>query len=574
VRSSATAAVAILVLAAASGASARGIRVVERAPHELTARIPEAQPNQLFRVTYDDGQHRFVWENLTPDSTGAVRLRDDKHLRPEHRLRCESRTHVADPVVFDDLQKGVVAGKRRHSFGVPVSTFGGPGYLVPGLSDLKRDDFGNLWLYLDHPPYAILKYSADLTYGFALLLPDACLAHDLDAAGNLYILHRDNWVSKHGPLGEDGGAWELPRGREPGEFIAASGMAIDRDGGWLYLADEKLGRVQRFDLAFNHRPMPVTVWGWLGRADLAYTCPGEYDEKLTYYQLDRPRQLVLDGRGRLFVSCEHWISKFDLATGRQLSFGPNPVLGWGGTFSDSPFSSSAALDGHWQRHWLAGIDAAGNIYVADRENEFVINPRLQVFDPDGVVLGSFDIEDELTDASGERIYVAAVRSLVSGARFLYLVDAAGRIYRGPDGERLASGGRLFLGPGAAGRQLDLSRVKEVHFDVEPQASYVKHRSQGRVLAPRPGEYGTGNCEREGSSTLRDGERSLWVPARIGEQFEVVLFDAEDRLIPSSDYRMEVEDKPGLFGTQYDFFRVTNRSGGTWRGVTFVAESLR
>jgi hypothetical protein len=67
---------------------------------------------------------------------------------------------------------------------------------------------------------------------------------------------------------------------------------------------------------------------------------------------------------------------------------------------------------------------------------------------------------------------------------------------------------------------------------------------------------------------------LWVPARIGEQFEVVLFDAEDRLIPSSDYRMEVEDRPGLFGTQYDFFRVTNRSGQTWRGVTFVAQSLR
>jgi hypothetical protein len=389
-RRPATATLAALALAATSPAWALGLSVAQRTPHAVTVRIIDTQSSrqsdELFRVTYDDGRHRFVWENLQPDPTGLLWLKDDRHLRPEYRLRCEPRTHIADPVVFDDLHKGAVAGKKRYPFGVPVSTFGGPGYLVPGLSDLKQDDFGNLWLYLDHAPHAILKYSPDLAYRFALLLPEAPVAHDLDADGNLYVLHPGNWVSKHGPLGEQLGAWELPRGRESGEFIAASGMAIDRDGGWIYLADEKLGRVQRFDLALNHDPLPVTVWGWLGRADLAYTRPGKYAERLTYYQLDRPRQVLLDGKGHLFVSCEHWISKFDLATGRQLPFGPNPVLGWGGTFSDSPFSSSAALDGHWQRHWLAGVDGAGNIYVADRKNEFVVNPRLQVFDADGVVV--------------------------------------------------------------------------------------------------------------------------------------------------------------------------------------------
>ncbi len=572
-RCSAPMALALLVLAATCHASQERVAVVEREAHRLTVRVAEAQPEQLLRVTYDDGKHRFVWENLSPDSAGLLCLKDDKHLRPEYRLRCESSTHLTDPVVFDDLHKGAVVGNRRHPFGVPVSTFGGPGYLVPGLSDLKRDDFGNLWLYLDHPPYAILRYSPQVAYQFALLLPEAALAHDLDAEGNLYILHPDNWISKHGPLGEDLGAWELPPGRGPGEFISASGMAVDRDGGWLYLADEKLSRVQRFDLALNHRPLPTTVWGWLGRGDLAYTCPGKYDEKLTYYQLDRPRQLVLDRKGQLFVSCEHWISKFDLATGRQLPFGPNPVLGWGGTFSDSPFSSSAALDGHWQRQWLAGVDVAGSIYVADRENEFVINPRLQVFDPAGLLLRSFDIEKELTDAAGERVYIAAVKGLASDAEPLCVVDAAGRIYRAPSGKGLASGGELFLGPGAAGRQFDLSRADEAHFDVEVQASYVGHSSEGRLLAPGAGQYGTRNCELDGSAVLRVGERSLWVPARIGEPFQVSLFDAEGRLISPSDYERELEESPGLFGTQYDFFRVTNRSGDAWRGVTFVVKSI-
>ena len=117
-------------------------------------------------------------------------------------------------------------------------------------------------------------------------------------------------------------------------------MAVSRSR--EYLADETLGRVQRFDLDLRLRPFPQTAWGWIGREDLAYTRAGEYDRELMYYQLDRPRQLALDGRGNLLVSCEHWIGRFDLATGRQMPFGANPVLGWGGTFTDSPFSASAA----------------------------------------------------------------------------------------------------------------------------------------------------------------------------------------------------------------------------------------
>jgi len=152
-------------------------------------RLTGTNPGRLYRVTYADGKHTFVWENLSPDASGEVQLADDRHLQPESRLRCESRTSDSDPVVFDDFTKGLVIAKRRLPFGVPVSTFGGPGYLTPGLSELTRDNFGNFWLYLDRPPYAVLKYDARFRYQFALLLPGQILAQDVDAAGNLYLLH-------------------------------------------------------------------------------------------------------------------------------------------------------------------------------------------------------------------------------------------------------------------------------------------------------------------------------------------------------------------------------------------------
>ena len=73
--------------------------------------------------------------------------------------------------------------------------------------------------------------------------------------------------------------------------------------------------------------------------------------------------------------------------------------------------------------------------------------------------------------------------------------------------------------------------------------------------------------------LADGETSMWTPARLGEPFRVSLFEASGEAIPSSQYLVELEEAPGLFGTQYDYFRVTNRSGREWEGVRFVAETV-
>jgi len=74
---------------ASSGALGAGVSVLERSPTEMLIRLDGSRPGELYRVTYDDGKHRFVWENLSPDAAGAVRLADDRHLRPEYRLQCE-----------------------------------------------------------------------------------------------------------------------------------------------------------------------------------------------------------------------------------------------------------------------------------------------------------------------------------------------------------------------------------------------------------------------------------------------------------------------------------------------------
>jgi hypothetical protein len=195
-----------------------------------------------------------------------------------------------------------------------------------------------------------------------------------------------------------------------------------------------------------------------------------------------------------------------------------------------------------------------------------------VFGPDGVFVRRLNIESDLRDAEGRQVYVGAVKSMVCDADAIYLVDAAGRVYRSPSPDGIVSGGRLYLGPGAAGRQFDLAQADAGKLAAEVQPARVKHRSQGRLLAYRGSRPGTGNCEREGVSALADGERTMWTPARIGEPFTVALFDADNSPIPTSNYAIEYEEKPGLFGSQYDFFRITNRSGRAWQGVTFVAES--
>jgi hypothetical protein len=151
-----------------------------------------------------------------------------------------------------------------------------------------------------------------------------------------------------------------------------------------------------------------------------------------------------------------------------------------------------------------------------------------------------------------------------------MTEASGHVY---ESYELSSGDQSYLGPGAPGKQLDLTTADPRNFRVEKQPEQMYKKVEGTITAFRSGRYGTTNCETEHNTDLANGATSLWIPVRLGEPFRVTLFE-EGRLIPEQDYSIEFETTPGLFGTKYDFFRVTNKSGHTWKNIRFLAETTQ
>ncbi len=558
----------------ASEPSDTPLEIVSTQPHELGIRLPNAEAGSLYRVRYQGAGAAFVWENLQPGADGAVMLLDDRHLQPKQRLQCASRGTEADPAYFDDFSKAESAGKTRLTYGVPVSTFGGPGYLSSAPTWLQRDSRGGFWLYQDRRPWRIVAFDGDFNYRFTLVFPGRVLGFASDMQANLYVLQEGNLLSRFDAEGRALAHWKLPEGRGAGQFIGASGLAVDGSGEYLYLADEKLGRVQRFDKEMRSAPLPSVPWGWVGREDLAYLQMGAYQAE-SKYRLDRPQRLALGPGQTLYVDCAYYVTRFDLATGEQVPFGRSEVLGWGGTFTDSAHSVAAANNGHWQDHRLAGVDPQGNIYISDTANSYRRNLRLQRFSPDGEFLAAFDLDTDLRDAAGGRVYVTPVLGLGFGGDSsesegkVWLAEAGGRIY---ESQGISSGGTVHLGPGAPGRQFDLTLARPEDFVAEKQAGRVERKAEGILIAFPAGRQGTRNCETEQNSLLANDATSIWIPAKLGEPFHVSLLE-EGREIPASDYVVELENQPGPFGTHYDFFRVTNKSGHAWKQIRFVAETL-
>jgi len=543
------------------------LEILAAKPEQLAAHIKDADAAALYTVRYQSPTATFTWENLQPDSDGKILLRDDGHLQPQQRLLCRSRGTETDLAFFDDFTKAEMSGKRRLQYGVPVSTFGGAGNLSSAPTWLHHDRAGNFWLYQEVRPWRIAAFDADFNYRFTLVFPARVLAMDSDSQANLYVLQEDNYLSRFDANGRPGAHWKLPAGRRPGGFVGASGLAISPDGNFLYLADEKLSRVQRYDLQLHPAPFSFTPWGWMGREDCGYTEFGSYGPGSTY-RLDRPQRLLIGPDNLLYVDCAYYLSRFDLNSGKQMPFGKDEALGWGATFTDSPHIASAAANAHWQEHRLAGIDPQGTIYISDKSNSFLNNLRIQTFAPDGTFLNKYDLDTEIRDALGSRVYLVPPRGMVFSPAF-WLADGGCRIY---EGEGLTSGGKLHLGPGAPGRQFDLTGAEVDKFAVEKQAARIPRKVDGLIYSFNEGRHGTRNCEAERNATLPNNAASIWIPVKLGEPFRVSLTE-EGREIPAGDYTIEIESRPGPFGAPYDYFRVTNKSGHVWKGVRYSAETL-
>ena len=546
------------------------VELIAALPHQLQIRLPNAEPGR-YTLRLKSGTQEFVWENLAPAADGALLLRDDAHLRPEQRLRCPSRGSETDPAYFDDFTKAD-SGRPRPPFGVPVSSFGGAGYLASAPTWLHRDSLGNFWLYQQLRPWRLVSFDAEFNYRFSLVFPTRLLALDSDLQGNLYVLQEGNWLSCFAPDGRPLYHWRLSEGRGLGDVISASGLAVDRLGEYLYLGDREAGRVQRFDLQMRLTPFRFIPWGWLGREDLSNLRLGAYKPE-SKYRLDRPGRLLLGPDRLLYVDCAYYLMRFDLDTGRQISFGANEVLGWGTTFTDSPNSNLAGVNGHWQEHTLAGIDPQGKIYISDTSNSALRNLRLQLFSFDGQFVVKYDVDSDLRAADGGRVYMVPPLSLAfgrdaAGAERLWLAEGGNRIYEGS----LAGGGQFHLGPGAPGKQFDLTLADPAGFTVERQSAWISRQAEGQLFTYAVGRRGTRNCELERNPVIPNGESSIWLPVRLGEPFRVTLTE-EGRALPEFHYTVEMEREPGPFGGPDDFFRVTNKSGHTWKNVRFRAETL-
>ena len=166
------------------------------------------------------------------------------------------------------------------------------------------------------------------------------------------------------------------RGTGDGQMIWPTALALDGDDN-LYLADESLNRISRFDPDGNF----VASWGTTGRG------PGE---------IDGPSGLLFDQDDNLLV-VDHKNNRVQRFTKDGASL--------------STFGSQGDGDGEFNLPWGVAQDGDGNLYVADWRND-----RIQKFTSDGRFLakygesgdgeGQFNRPAGLAVGSDGNIYVA------------------------------------------------------------------------------------------------------------------------------------------------------------------------
>ena len=275
-----------------------------------------------------------------------------------------------------------------------------------------------------------------------------------DDDGNVYIADRNNErVRKVDPEGiittfAGTGEWGYDSDEDGGPAAEAllnwpTGLALDADGNFLYIADEYNNRIRQVDIASG---IINTVAGMKRpRLEVGEEEEEDADEDVgddgpaTSALLNRPTGVAVDGEGNLYIAdrLHHRVRKVD-TEGMITTIAGMADEGFGG---DGGPATSAQLD---QPSGVA-VDGGGYIFIADRGNN-----RIRQIGPDGVIttiLGTEDGDEEsdreaplaaprgLAVGSDSNIYVAD-----TGNHQIDVIDEAGVVSRVAGIEGLRDGG--------------------------------------------------------------------------------------------------------------------------------------